>query len=81
MTQEKKLEIDIVGGRETAGKIINLIQTGDDSLSASLSGLAIAYATLCVAEGIKLYDCMELVMTVYKHTRVIGGRDNDVDVS
>jgi hypothetical protein len=43
--------------------------------------MAIAYATLCVAEGIKLHDCMELVMTIYKNTKVIDQDGNDVDLS
>ena len=81
MTQDQKIQLDLEGGRELAAKIIEVVQNGDEKVGAAVTGMAIAYATLCVAEGIKLHDCMELVMTIYKNTKVIDQDGNDVDLS
>ena len=81
MTQDQKIQLDLKGGRELASKIVELVQNRDDKFGTALTGMAIAYATLCVAEGIKLHDCMELVLTIYKNTKVIDQDGNDVDLS
>ena len=80
MIQDRRLQLDIEGGQALASKIVALVQNRDDGFSTAMSGLAIAYATLCVAEGVKLHDCMELVMTIYKHTKVIDQDGNDVEM-
>lgn len=81
MIQDRRLHIDIQDGKELASKIVELVQNRDEDLGTAISGMAIAYATLCVAESIGLHDCMELVMTIYKHTKVIDQDGNDVDMS
>ena len=81
MIQDRRLQIDIEGGKYLASKIVELVQNGDEDFGTAISGMAIAYATLCVAEGVKLHDCMELVMTIYKNTKVIDQDGNDVDLS
>jgi hypothetical protein len=81
MTQDQKIQLDLKGGRELASKIVELVQNRDDDFGTAISGMAIAYATLCVAESVKLHDCMELVMTIYKNTKVIDQDGNDVDLS
>jgi hypothetical protein len=73
--------MDIEGGKELASKIVELVQNRDDDFSTAMSGMAIAYATLCVAEGVKLHDCMELVLTIYKHTKIVDEDGNDVELS
>jgi hypothetical protein len=80
MIQDRRLHIDMTEGRELASKIIDLVQNRDESLGAAVAGVAIAYATLCVAEGIGLHDCIELVMTIHKHTKIVED-DEDVDLS
>ena len=81
MIQDRRLQIDIEGGKDLASKIVELVQNRDDDFGTAISGMAIAYATLCVAESVKLHDCMELVMTIYKNTKVIDQDGNDVDLS
>ena len=81
MIQDRRLQLDIEGGKALASKIVELVQNRDEDFSTAMSGMAIAYATLCVAEGVKLHDCMELVMTIYKHTKVIDQDGNDVEMS
>lgn len=80
MIQDRRLQINIEGGKELASKIVELVQNRDEDFGTAISGMAIAYATLCVAESVKLHDCMELVMTIYKHTKIIS-EDDDVDLS
>ena len=80
MIQDRRLQINIEDGKYLASKIVELVQNGDEDFGTAISGMAIAYATLCVAEGVKLHDCMELVMTIYKHTKIIS-EDDDVDLS
>jgi len=80
MIQDRRLQINIEDGKHLASKIVELVQNRDEDFGTAISGMAIAYATLCVAEGVKLHDCMELVMTIYKHTKIIGEND-DVDLS
>jgi hypothetical protein len=80
MIQDRRLQINIEDGKELASKIVELVQNRDEDFGTAISGMAIAYATLCVAEGVVLHDCMELVMTIYKHTKIIG-EDDDVDLS
>jgi hypothetical protein len=63
--------MDIEGGKDLASKIVELVQNRDEDFGTAISGIAIAYATLCVAESVKLHDCMELVLTIYKNTKVI----------
>jgi hypothetical protein len=75
------MQIDIEGGKHLASKIVELVQNRDEDFGTAISGMAIAYATLCVAESVKLHDCMELVMTIYKNTKVIDQDGNDVDLS
>jgi hypothetical protein len=77
----RRLQINIEDGKVVASKIVELVQNSDADFNSSISGMAIAYATLCVAEGVKLHECMELVMTIYKHTKVIDQDGNDVDMS
>ena len=81
MIQDRRLQMDIEGGKELASKIVELVQNRDDDFSTAMSGMAIAYATLCVAEGVKLHDCMELVLTIYKHTKIVDEDGNDVELS
>jgi hypothetical protein len=81
MTQDQKIQLDLKGGRELASKIVELVQNRDDKFGTALTGMAIAYATLCVAEGVKLHDCMELVLTIYKHTKKIDKGGSDVELS
>ena len=81
MIQDRRLQIDIEGGKHLASKIVELVQNRDDDFGTAITGMAIAYATLCVAESVKLHDCMELVMTIYKNTKVIDQDGNDVDLS
>lgn len=81
MIQDKKIQLDLKGGRELASKIVELVQNRDDKFGTALTGMAIAYATLCVAEGVKLHDCMELVLTIYKHTKKIDKGGSDVELS
>ena len=81
MTQDQKIQLDLKGGRELASKIVELVQNRDEDFSTAMSGMAIAYATLCVAEGVKLHDCMELVLTIYKHTKIVDEDGNDVELS
>ena len=80
MIQDRRLQINIEDGKELASKIVELVQNRDEDFGTAISGMAIAYATLCVAEGVKLHDCMELVMTIYKHTKIVS-EDDDVDLS
>lgn len=80
MIQDRRLQINIEDGKYLASKIVELVQNGDEDFGTAISGMAIAYATLCVAEGVKLHDCMELVMTIYKHTKIVS-EDDDVDLS
>jgi hypothetical protein len=81
MIQDRRLQINIEGGKHLASKIVELVQNRDDDFGTAISGMAIAYATLCVAEGVKLHDCMELVLTIYKNTKVIDEDGNDVELS
>jgi hypothetical protein len=81
MIQDQKIQLDLEGGRELASKIIEVVQNRDEKVGAAISGMAIAYATLCVAESVKLHDCMELVMTIYKHTKIVDEDGNDVELS
>jgi hypothetical protein len=81
MIQDQRLQLDIEGGKELASKIVELVQNRDDKFGTAISGMAIAYATLCVAEGVKLHDCMELVLTIYKHTKKIDKGGSDVELS
>ena len=81
MIQDRRLQIDIEGGKHLASKIVELVQNRDEDFGTAITGMAIAYATLCVAESVKLHDCMELVMTIYKNTKVIDQDGNDVDLS
>ena len=81
MIQDQRLQLDIEGGKELASKIVELVQNRDDKFGTAISGMAIAYATLCVAEGVKLHDCMELVLTIYKHTKKIDKDGSDVELS
>jgi hypothetical protein len=81
MIQDRRMQIDIEGGKHLASKIVELVQNRDEDFGTAISGMAIAYATLCVAESVKLHDCMELVMTIYKNTKVIDQDGNDVDLS
>jgi hypothetical protein len=81
MTQDQKIQLDLKGGRELASKIVELVQNRDDKFGTALTGMAIAYATLCVAESVKLHDCMEMVMTIYKHTKIVDEDGNDVELS
>jgi len=81
MIQDRRLHINIEEGKELASKIVELVQNRDENFGTAISGMAIAYATLCVAEGVGLHDCMELVMTIYKHTKVIDEDDSDEDMS
>ena len=81
MIQDRRLQMNIEGGKELASKIVELVQNRDDDLNTAISGMAIAYATLCVAEGVKLHDCMEMVMPIYKHTKVVDEDGNDVEMS
>lgn len=80
MIQDRRLQINIEDGKELASKIVELVQNRDEDFGTAISGMAIAYATLCVAEGVVLHDCMELVMTIYKHTKIVE-EDDDVDLS
>lgn len=80
MIQDRRLQINIEDGKELASKIVELVQNRDEDFGTAISGMAIAYATLCVAEGVVLHDCMELVMTIYKHTKIVG-EDDDVGMS
>ena len=80
MIQDRRLQINIQDGKELASRIVELVQNGDEDFGTAVAGMAIAYATLCVAEGVLLHDCMELVMTIYKHTKIVG-EDDDVDLS
>ena len=81
MIQDRRLHIDIQNGTDLASKIVELAQNRDEDFGTALSGIAIAYATLCVAEDVSLHDCMELVMTIYKHTTVVKEKNDDEDLS
>ena len=81
MIQDRRLQIDIEGGKDLASKIVELVQNRDDDFGTAISGMAIAYATFCVAESIKLHDCLELVLSIYKHTKKIEKDGSDVELS
>jgi hypothetical protein len=81
MIQDRRLQINIEDGKELASKIVELVQNRNEDLGAAISGMAIAYATLCVAESVKLHDCMEMVMTIYKHTKIVDEDGNNVELS
>jgi hypothetical protein len=81
MIQERRLQLDIEGGKVLAQKIVELVQNRDENFNTAMSGMAISYATLCVAEGVKIHECIELVMTIYKNTKLIDKDGNDVEVS
>lgn len=81
MIQDQKIQLDLEGGRELASKIIEVVQNRDEKVGAAVTGMAIAYATFCVAESIKLHDCLELVLSIYKHTKKIEKDGSDVELS
>jgi hypothetical protein len=74
---------DLGDAQELASKIIDNVQNlmgdkpgiTDDEAVQIRAALCIAYSTFCTMTGTSLHESLEMVMTVYKNTVIVGGKD------
>ena len=84
--EKAKMYQDLSNAQELASKIIDHVQKSmgdkpgvtEEEADLIRSALCIAYSSFCSMTETSLHETLEMVMTVYKNTVVLGGEDEQM---